>query len=204
LGDVLEYPLSVFRGVSALIIIFKNGTNLSGANLNKAHLSGTDLRDANLERANLKEADLTRANLKEANLTEATMSRAKRTVAVYYRVRWVLPGRGVWRDNPKWADLEKGSPFSKKEDLLSTTEAKNLLEGSDRNKRRLIKVNLKTVDYLKIVRLEAVAADLQEADLTGADLSGTNLRKAIITREQLDKAKLLKGTTMPDGTKQLW
>jgi uncharacterized protein YjbI with pentapeptide repeats len=208
-------PLSVFWGPITKLI-FKNGTNLSGANLSEANLSGADLSDANLERANLKEADLSGTNLtmthlKEANLTEATMSRAKQTINI---ICIKFPLQEWWTGYPKWADLEKGPPLSFKR--LSTTEAKNLLtkaknrlEKSDGNKTSLTVVNLKTVNFLNVIRLEAVAADLQEADLTGADLtdadlSGTNLRKAIITREQLGKAKLLKGTTMPDGTKQPW
>lgn len=178
--------------------------------MNRTHLSGADLSNANLERANLKEADLSganlsMANLKEANLTEATMSRAKQTINT---IGIKFPLHEWWTGYPKWADLEEGPSFSFIR--LSPTEAKNLLtkakkrlEKSDGNKARLPVVDRKIV-CLTVVKLEAVAADLQEADLTGADLSGTNLHKAILTREQLDKAKLLKGTTMPHGTKQLW
>jgi hypothetical protein len=43
-------------------------------------------------------------------------------------------------------------------------------------------------------------ANLLKADLSGADLSGAGLREAKVTEEQLDKAKSLKGATMPDGT----
>jgi uncharacterized protein YjbI with pentapeptide repeats len=44
-------------------------------------------------------------------------------------------------------------------------------------------------------------AALTDADLTGADLSGADLTHAIVIEEQLDKAKSLKGATMPNGQK---
>ncbi len=43
-------------------------------------------------------------------------------------------------------------------------------------------------------------AFLYGANLTGADLSWAKLRDAKITQEQWEKAKSLKGTTMPDGS----
>ncbi len=43
-------------------------------------------------------------------------------------------------------------------------------------------------------------ADLREADLAGADLSRAFLLGAIVTDIQLEKAKSLKGATMPDGS----
>ena len=39
------------------------------------------------------------------------------------------------------------------------------------------------------------------ADLTDADLSGAYLNDAKVAPEQLDQAKLAKGTTMPNGQK---
>jgi len=201
-----SWPLFFGLGLPTLKVTFKNGTKLSGANLNRANLRRADLSDANLERANLKEADLTRAdltraNLKEANLTEATMSKAKRTIVVIHLGRY-FPIGSFTTDYLAWADLEKVSPFSIEVQRLSTTEAKNLLtraknrlEKSDRNKTRLPAV------LLKPACLTVVTLKVEAADLTGADLSGTNLRKAIITHEQLGKAKLLEDATMPDGSK---
>jgi Pentapeptide repeats (8 copies) len=46
-----------------------------------------------------------------------------------------------------------------------------------------------------------IGANLKGASLYLADLSGAHLRDAIVTAEQLGKAKSLKGATMPDGTK---
>ena len=43
-------------------------------------------------------------------------------------------------------------------------------------------------------------ANLIGADLTGTDLTGATLRDAIVTSEQLAKAKSLKGVIMPDGS----
>jgi Pentapeptide repeats (8 copies) len=45
-----------------------------------------------------------------------------------------------------------------------------------------------------------VSAVLIEADLREANLSGANVFRATVTSEQLEKAKSLKGTTMPDGS----
>jgi len=42
-------------------------------------------------------------------------------------------------------------------------------------------------------------ADLSGADLSGADLSGADLSGAIVIAGQWEKAKSLKGATMPDG-----
>ncbi len=42
--------------------------------------------------------------------------------------------------------------------------------------------------------------DLTNTNLWDADLSSADLRGAIVTSEQLAKAKSLKGTTMPDGS----
>ncbi len=202
--------LDDFLSVNTVTIRFKNGTNLSGANLSKASLRGTDLSDANLERANLKEADLTQANLtrvnlKEANLVEAKMSRAKRTVVVIFLINL---GRRVRIEHSKWDDLEKGYDSSPGWGVLSPREAKNLLKKSGGNKARLIAVGFKPF-RLKVVKLEAETTNLQEADLTdadltGVDLSGVNLYKAIVTPGQLGKAQSLKGTTLPNGTKHSW
>jgi uncharacterized protein YjbI with pentapeptide repeats len=43
-------------------------------------------------------------------------------------------------------------------------------------------------------------ADLSDADLSNANLSETNLSQATVSTEQLEKAKSLKGATMPDGS----
>jgi uncharacterized protein YjbI with pentapeptide repeats len=44
-------------------------------------------------------------------------------------------------------------------------------------------------------------AVLTGADLSGSDLSGADLTDALVTKEQLYRAKSLKGATMPDGQK---
>jgi hypothetical protein len=44
-------------------------------------------------------------------------------------------------------------------------------------------------------------ADLSEANLTGANLTLVNLHNALVTDEQLNKAKSLEGITMPNGKK---
>jgi uncharacterized protein YjbI with pentapeptide repeats len=51
-----------------------------------------------------------------------------------------------------------------------------------------------------LIRCDLRNADLTEADLSGAILIGANIYGAKVTTEQLDKAKSLKGATMPDGS----
>lgn len=45
------------------------------------------------------------------------------------------------------------------------------------------------------------SADLRDTDLHAAEMQGADLREAKVTNEQLERAKSLEGTTMPDGTK---
>ena len=61
----------------------------------------------------------------------------------------------------------------------------------------LKKANLFGAD-LRDVNLSG--ADLSDADLSAADLSGANLSAALVTPEQLNKVKSLKGARMPDGS----
>jgi hypothetical protein len=49
--------------------------------------------------------------------------------------------------------------------------------------------------------IDLSGADLTGADLTNASLIAVNLIGTIVTDKQLNKAKSLKGATMPDGTK---
>ena len=52
----------------------------------------------------------------------------------------------------------------------------------------------------KLLAADLVRVNLGGADLNGADLVRVNLSEAKVTLEQLDKAKLLTGATMPDGS----
>jgi Pentapeptide repeats (8 copies) len=63
----------------------------------------------------------------------------------------------------------------------------------------------KTHSIITLNSADLSGADLSGVNLSGADLSGanlndTNLRGALVTQEQLDRAKSLQGATMPDGS----
>ena len=98
------------------------------------------------------------------------MSRAKRTVIVLPLNMEVKMGT----EYSKWADLEKGTSDSLPGGVLSTRQAKNLLEKSSGNKARLIAVTLKPFG-LKVGKLEAETTNLQEANLTDVDFTGIDL-----------------------------
>src|SRR5713101_4972460 len=66
------------------------------------------------------------------------------------------------------------------------------LRGADLSHANLLYTNLRGVDLSY--------AKLFGANLRGANLREADLRGATVTKEQLEKAKSLKGTTMPDGS----
>ena len=82
------------------------------------------------------------------------------------------------------------------------------LEGTDLSRANLQRANLM---HANLQRANLCGANLQGARLYGADLRGAklmganleraNLRDAVITQEQWEKTKSLKGATMPDGSK---
>ncbi len=96
------------------------------------------------------------------------------------------------------------------------------LRGADLSHANLLYTNLRGVDlsYAKLFGANLRGANLREANFRGADLTcaklfgaklfGANLLEAnlreadlhgaTVTKEQLEKAKSLKGTTMPDGS----
>jgi hypothetical protein len=79
--------------------------------------------------------------------------------------------------------------------LSNAILTKARLIGADLTEAKLINANLAEARLIK--------TDLTEADLSGADLSGADLSGARgITSEELEqRAKSLKGTIMPDGSK---
>ncbi len=80
----------------------------------------------------------------------------------------------------------------KKADLRETYLHYSMLNESDLSEADL------TDAYLEGANLSD--ANLTDADLSNANLNYVNLTNAKVTTEQLDKAKSLKGATMPDGS----
>jgi uncharacterized protein YjbI with pentapeptide repeats len=73
------------------------GTNLTGADLERANLAGADLTGANLAGADLEKANLGIANLSEANLSGADLEKAN------------LTGANLTGTNLRGAELEKAT-----------------------------------------------------------------------------------------------
>ena len=131
------------------------------------------LSDANLNVADLRYIDLSMADLNHANLKAAQLSKST-----------------LWFTNLNRSDLT----------YANLTEAncreaifiRASMEFINLTKATLLKADLRDADL--------TGADLSDAELTGADLSGAFLYDAIVTDEQLAKAKSLEGATMPDGS----
>jgi uncharacterized protein YjbI with pentapeptide repeats len=155
-------------------IIDMGEADLSGANLLEVHL-----RDSNLSGADLRGADLRKANLYRADLIMCNLCEAK------------LSGAYLNGANLSEADLSRAIMG---EVYLNRTYLSNAnLSGAKLN-------------YGKMNEADLSKAGLQGSDLSGVDLQdalldGADLSRAIVTSEQLKKAKSLQGTTMPDGTK---
>ena len=148
--------------------------DLSGADLSEVRFYCVDLGEIDLCEANLHEADLSISYLADAMLCDANLSGANLFQSVLSKAN--LMGADLSRTNLSGADLCETS---------------------------LIEANLSGAN-LREAELNAAKlsfANLSGADLTGANLSNADLTLAAVTTEQLDKAKSLKGTTMPDGTK---
>ncbi len=161
-------------------IIVLDGADLSDANLWEANLSDANLSRAFLFRANLNEANLGRANLSRAGLLFANLSRANLIGAN-------LSGTDATDANLSGAYLGGADLFEA--DLRGTD-----LSGAD------LSVSLQSKLMGKLSETNLVGANLTDANLTGANLSGANLVGALVTPEQLDTVKSLKGATMLDGS----
>ena len=96
--DCKEDELTSIKVGLAVKWAFKNGANLSRANLYDANLSRANLSDANLSGANLSGANLSRANLSGANLYDANLYGANNMVKVM----------GVEQGNIYWKRFEDG------------------------------------------------------------------------------------------------
>jgi uncharacterized protein YjbI with pentapeptide repeats len=94
-------------------------------------------------------------------------------------------------------------------DLINANLSGADLSGADLGDAELVDANLSGADLsgahlgdANLMGANLRGANLRGASLSGADLSYANLEDAKVTKEQLAGASLLKGATMPDGTKQ--
>jgi uncharacterized protein YjbI with pentapeptide repeats len=146
------------------------GVNLSRLDLSGANLSGANLTDADLSGADLSDAILNSAEMKDANLSDASLSGAD------------LIGAKLYDANLRSAVLNNAH----------LTGAK--LQGANMSGAFL--------RYAELREAKLIETNLSGADLSGADLTDALLNHAKgVTEEQLkDKAKTIKGATMPDGS----
>jgi Pentapeptide repeats (8 copies) len=136
-----------------------------------------------LRRASLRGADLIGANLRGADLVEADLEDTD------------LIGADLRSADLRMADLVRANMI--RADLRSAKMGSADLAGADLSRAKLSQADLSQADLSQ--------ADLRDADLSGADLGGAylndaNLRRAIVTQEQLERAKSLEGTVLPNGS----
>jgi uncharacterized protein YjbI with pentapeptide repeats len=166
--------------------------NLYGVNLAGAKLFNADLRKADLSEAKLQGADLAGANLKKAKLLAAVLSKSQADA-----------GKETNLGNAKLTGA----------DMRMAILSDAILFGADLRRANLASANLSNADLrtanLKGARLrksnltgaDLRGADLHKADLWDANLSNVNLRGAEgVNKKQLDRARSLRGATLPDGT----
>ena len=199
--------LSVLRGLDArrkgMTILFLKDSGLIDREA-IVDLCGADLREvslpyARLGRVNLGEANLSKAFLCAANLSKAYLSEVNLTGA---DLSWAnLSGADLYGANLSGADLSQAN--LKGANLNGSNLTGCCLSGADLSQADLSGVKLNIGDLAganltgaKLGGAELVGADLSEADLSQADLSG-----AQVTKTNLDQAKSLDGTILPDGSK---
>jgi uncharacterized protein YjbI with pentapeptide repeats len=164
---------------SDLIGVDKRIIELDGADLQGIDLSEADLFMAYLSRADLSGTDLYRANLGGADLSGADLSEAN----LHYA-------------HLDYAHLSETDLHEA--DLVEANLSSAKLRGADLSDAKLSRANLSEAD---LSEANLFMAELDEANLKDANLNGADLTFAVITTEQLDKAKSLQGATMPDGSK---
>ncbi len=188
-----------------------SGADLSGASLAGAVLMKANLNGANLCKTDLRYAFLVQANLREANLCEAALSEVELSAADLREAS--LKGARLSRANL--------SNTTRRENVSKALVTSILFAGGAFVYETLTEYGLVTVSAhsksfggnlvmtfrngANLSGADLSGAELDRADLSGADLSGANLSEAdlsgaTITQPQLDQAKSLKGTIMPDGS----
>lgn len=148
--------------------------NLYGADLTDAYLFKADLREVYLAGTDLTGSNLWGAYLTKSDLTSATLSDADLSHAVVIE-----------------AVLARAK-------LNNANLVKAFLLNADLEGANLIKANLSET---RLIHAKLTGADFTGAKFNDVDLSGACLENAIVSDEQLAKAKHLRGATRPDGTK---
>ena len=159
------------------------GIYLGSVDLHNMYLSGADFHGSWLEQADLgvskaDHADFHHTFMRAANLYYTDLTDANLQNAILREAN--MPGAFLSRAQLNHADLWKA----------------NL--GMYHPTKEFYKTQL---DNATLAYANLRDACLTGANLTNADLTGADLRGAMISLEQLAKAKSLVGTTMPDGTK---
>jgi len=202
-----------------------SGVNLSRADLRKTHLSRANLREANLSEAYFSQPLFIDAESNEfiRIMNEATekdrlnngerveLFRSHPLAKEFIRspdrledfIEWYLS-----RDSLRGANLSEAN--LSRADLRRTHFRyaklnKADLSGADLSKADLSGANLSEANLSTAYSNSSEDKVVAKANLRKADLSGADLKDAIgITTKQLEKqTNLLKGATMPDGTKHL-
>src|SRR6266700_2653255 len=166
------------RKATVLLFLHESGLIITGksiVDLRDADLSGAFLRLANLSEANLRGTNLCGANLSFATLTKADLSLA----------------------HLEKADLSYVHLNDATLCFVHLEEANLYATGLRRTNLRGAYLNGACMDNTFLQ-----GADLDKATLYEATLYEVNLKDAKVTDEQFKQAKSLKGTIMPDGTKQ--
>ena len=162
----------------------KPSVDLQGADLMKALMREKDLHGAMLAKVQLNGANLRNANLSGADLSDASL--------------------GAWLEVLSLDEYEEIDDAREDRTLLSRANLSGAnLRNADLDSADFSRANLSkaTLDGAKLGHTDLSEADLTEASLIGADLDRADLKGAKVSLEQLEKAKSLRDTTMPDGTK---
>ena len=199
-----------------------SGANLSGANLSGANLVGADLKRADLSNAVLIETDLKGARLSDADLSRARLIGAKINRAILARAKLTEAILIAAKFNGLYIAIHDDDISAPGKESLSRADLCKELSKSSLNqfftKAALDQVSFRGTyasaqfsetdsNAVDLSRADLIGVDLSEADLSGADLSGVDLSEAdlsgaLVITEQLGTAKLLKGATMPNGSKR--
>lgn len=184
LDKVRKRSILQFLCESRLIsIVDLSEVDLSGVKLDMLKLKGAKMHEANLSEADLTGADLSEADLLGANLSRACLVAANLRKTIFYEA--ILTGANLFR-----ADLHHALLFDASMSKANLSETR--LSEASLNGAYLIGTDMRKADLNK--------ADLRYAILDDSILDEAIMTEAIYTAEQLDKAKSLKGATMPDGS----
>ena len=177
---------------SKLLRILEHDADLSGADMGYINFSGFDLSEANLSGADLGNANLSGADLSMADLSGAILWYANLSGANLYN--YDMGGANLHGANLHEANLSEAN-------LGANLHGANL-HGANPHGANLHEANLSEADLhgANLWGADLSYVDLTKADLSEADLGKANFTRAKVTIEQLNKAKSLKDTTMPDGS----